>query len=61
MSHISQDIKDLLNKDKKNHRWGYKIIVFLALVGLVAIIVGASMTCGNNHKDETPATLELGR
>ena len=61
MAHISQDIKDLLDKDKKNHRWSYKVIVFLALVGLIAIIAGAVTTCGRYQDGQTPPELELGR
>jgi hypothetical protein len=48
MSHISKDIKDLLKRDTKTvtvNKWIYKLCIFLALLGLVAIVVGAVNSC----------------
>ena len=66
MVKISKDIKELLDRRPKTvttSRLVYKLVIFLALVGLLAIIVGATTTCRSKPATE-PAPLpdiELGR
>lgn len=58
MAHISKDIKDLLDKDTKTvtvNKWIYKLCIFLAFVGLLAIIAGSVNSCQDKP---APATLE---
>lgn len=64
MVHISKDIKDLLDRDTKKitvNKWIYKLCIFLALVGLVAIIAGSVNSCQNSAVKTPPPALELGR
>lgn len=59
---ISKDIQDLINKDQKQVRVSkllYKVVIFLAFVGLLAIIAGSVNSC--QTVKTPPPTLELGR
>jgi hypothetical protein len=59
MPKISQDIKDLLDKESpKRRKWAVKLLYFLALVGLIAIIAGAVHSCGGYQDGQTVSVLE---
>lgn len=58
MVHISKDIKDLLDKEPKTIKTSkmiYRVVIFLAFLGLLSIIVGATMTC--SHKTAPDQTV----
>lgn len=53
MAHISKDIKELLDRDNpKTRKWTRKLLYFLALVGLIAVIAGAVQSCP--YQEGTP-------
>lgn len=59
MVRISKDIKDLLERDQKTvsiNKLLYKVVIFLAIVGLVAIIAGSVNSC--QDKPQPASVLE---
>jgi len=52
---ISKDIKDLIKSERKKTITTspliYKLVIFLALVGLIAIIAGSVYTCEHRKSD----------